>query len=442
VKFQNPKSKISTKKIVEAKNQQIQDSCDILSSLLLKYDKTVLLCKPTAVIEFIEVLLTKKSVLEESTLRILIAALSIIISTLADVKVEVKKKARDLVPLLQRLVQADYLSVHVKEMISDCAVALATSLPKETGDVVGKLEALKLAKKANLAKNDKNQKTVKIDETGDEPAKNPAKTSKYNSKPSHDILPITECIKIFETDESEIIAIRAGAIRSITVHLKAKRLTKSQLKIVEPHLESALTHGDSFLYLSAIQALACFPGYSTDVLISKLNDNSTDLIMKLKISEVLVRVVEKSSNHTVQVLNKLLNLFTSLDKKSIDTCPDVVASGLVCLGKLCKELKYQIHSNKFEIFDIFVKCSIGKTPDVVRHAGMAAIVEILKNLGTDFMEILGAELATKILRFLRLMSEDEDEFVRLHAGNGLTAIDEAMMKEKNEKMEKKIVVLG
>jgi len=197
------------------------------------------------------------------------------------------------------------------------------------------------------------------------------------------------------------------------------------------------------LYLSAIQALACFPGYSTDVLISKLNDDSTDLIMKLKISEVLVRVVEKSSNHTIQVLNKLLNLFASLDKKSIDTCPDVVASGLVCLGKLCKELKYQIHSNKFEIFDIFVKCSIGKNaPDVVRHAGMAAIVEILKNLGTDFMEILGAELATKLLRFLRLMAEDDDEFVRMHAGNGLAAIDEAMMKEKNERMEKKIVVLG
>jgi hypothetical protein len=144
-----PESEIENldQKIVEAKNQEIQDSCDILSSLLLKYDKTVLLCKPTAVIEFIEVLLTKKSVLEESTLRILIAALSIIISTLADVEVEVKKKARDLVPLLQRLVQADYLSVHVKEMISDCAVALATSLPKETGEVTAKLEALKLAKK-------------------------------------------------------------------------------------------------------------------------------------------------------------------------------------------------------------------------------------------------------------------------------------------------------
>jgi len=450
-----PESEIENldQKIVEAKNQEIQDSCDILSSLLLKYDKTVLLCKPTAVIEFIEVLLTKKSVLEESTLRILIAALSIIISTLADVEVEVKKKARDLVPLLQRLVQADYLSVHVKEMISDCAVALATSLPKETGDVTAKLEALKLAKKSGKIeksvkneKSDKNLKMPKIDETGEKPTKNqsktPPKTSKYNSKPSHDILPISECVKILETDESEIIAIRAGAIRSLTIHLKAKRLTKNQFKIVEPHLESALTHGDSFLYLSAIQALACFPGYSTDVLISKLNDNSTDLIMKLKISEVLVRVVEKSSNHTVQVLNKLLNLFNTLDKKSIDTCPDVVASGLVCLGKLCKELKYQIHSNKFEIFDIFVKCSIGKTPDVVRHAGMAAIVEILKNLGTDFMEILGAELATKILRFLRLMSEDGDEFVRLHAGNGLTAIDEAMMKAKNERMEKKIVVLG
>merc|ERR1711972_577498 len=67
-------------------DEKLQSSCEILQSLLLKYDKTVLLCKPTAVIDFIEVLLVKKATcVDEGTLRILIAALSIIISSLSDV---------------------------------------------------------------------------------------------------------------------------------------------------------------------------------------------------------------------------------------------------------------------------------------------------------------------------------------------------------------------
>ena len=418
---------------IDGKNLKIQQCCEILQSLLLKYDKTVLLCKPTAVIDFIEVLLVKKATcVDEGTLRILIAALSIIISSLSDVEVEVKEKARSLVPLLQKLVQADYLSVHVKEMISDCAVALATSLPKEEEKVQKHLKKMKI----------KNDSKNELGSTLESSSKH--KSEPKNSQTKHsEILPIAECLKILDTDESEIVAIRAGAIRSITAHLKAKRLNKNQLKRVMPHLELALEHGDSFLYLSAIQALASFPGYSTDVLIAKLNDKSTDLVMKLKISEVLVRVVEKRSAHTVQVLNKLLNLFNGLDRKTIDTCPDVVASGLVCLGKLCKELKYQIQSNKFEVFDIFVKCSLGnKAPDVVRHAAMAAIVEVVRNLETDLLKILEAELATKILKFFRLMIDDSDEIMRMHAENGLAAIDDAMMKQKNEKMEKKIVVLG
>ena len=54
-----------------------------------------------------------------------------------------------------------------------------------------------------------------------------------------------------------------------------------------------------------------------------------------------------------------------------------------------------------------MKSSVGKTPDVVRHAGIAAIVEIIQNLDVEFMEVLGAELATKLLRYLRLMTNDE-----------------------------------
>ena len=82
-------------------------------------------------------------------------------------------------------------------------------------------------------------------------------------------------------------------------------------------------------------------------------------------------------------------------------------------------------------------------------SAISALVDIIKNFKNDnqlnsaekFLTFLSPELATKILKFLKLMTHDEDEIIALNASNGVDYIDEIMRNVGSVRMEKKITVL-
>lgn len=220
--------------------------------------------------------------------------------------------------------------LHVKELLSDCAVMLAT------------------------------QPTVKSPNQTSE--NNPPKYQKWTPASSEkisnsSILPVSECFKILE--ESKEIPLQAGAIRSLTEHLKKRRLTKGQLKRATAAFELSLKSDDSFLFLSGIQGLAYVPNYDPELLISKLGEigKSNDPILQMKIAEVLVRVVEKKSVHSEKIMNQLLNIINVISMKDVEKCPDVMASSLVCIAKLFSSLGKANLKNNYEVFKIFFNCS-------------------------------------------------------------------------------------
>ena len=88
-----------------------EQNCLLVAKLLERYDREVLLSRPISVVEFVEILLSKDE-LEEESLRTMTAALSLMVSSLSDFPKEVKERARDLVPKLQELIQSGQFSVH------------------------------------------------------------------------------------------------------------------------------------------------------------------------------------------------------------------------------------------------------------------------------------------------------------------------------------------
>ena len=179
---------------------------------------------------------------------------------------------------------------------------------------------------------------------------------------------------------------KAGAIRSLTHHIKLKNLSENELKQAEKHFEVNLVTEDSFLYLSAIQGLAVIPHYDVEILIKKLKlgsgtssktieKNSTisnsDKILKLKIAEVLIRIVEKRACFKPEILNLILNTISTSTEQEFTTCPDVISSGLICLGKIYSKIGgHAAGVNKFEVFDLYIRIiSSFSLPVLIKHSG-------------------------------------------------------------------------
>ena len=146
--------------------------------------------------------------------------------------------------------------------------------------------------------------------------------------------------------------------------------------------------------------------------------------MKLKIVEVIIRIVDKRAVFTPSILNMLLNIINATPETEFKTCPDVIASSIICLAKIFIKLGPSAGTeiNKQEVFNMLINITAGEhLPVIIRHAGINSLSEILEDfsgneeVGTlkNFLEYLTPELALKLLKFLKLMTHSEDEIVAI-----------------------------
>ena len=387
---------------------------------------------------------------EETTLRLILAVLSILASSLAELTKNQKVKMRNLVPILQNLLaNSKNFSVHLKELLSDTCVALATfsgsSGLASLEDQLSKLEIIPEIEQDHPAKR-------KEEELPGNRVENQKQKGENNVK---GIFSIDEAFELLESEsmvattkktkkkqnsnnKAMSIAMQAGAIRSLTRHIKEKSLSTNQLLKAEKYFSKCLSSDDSFLYLSAIQGLAHIPNFDIEILAEKLkfspktqnksqnqNQNAKDsYIMKLKIVEVIIRIVDKRAVFTPSILNMLLNIINATPETEFKTCPDVIASSVICLAKIFIKLGPSAGTeiNKQEVFNMLINITAGEhLPVIIRHAGINGLSEILEDfsgneeVGTlkNFLEYLTPELALKLLKFLKLMTHSEDEIVAI-----------------------------
>lgn len=416
----------------------------ILTSLVENFDEKILIKKPKNLLKFvvkmIESLVTESSEAaaeDETKIRLILAVLSLFISSLSDFDKEIKQQVRNLTPVLQKL-QNQNLSIHVKEMLSDLLICLATF---SLDDMSLKDKILTSLKEDNKPKRKTTPDRLRDGSPANRPEeilpgdrKDPESENlkKFNQTeietlPKSGIFKISDCFELLKQHENDYksdlaIAMKAGAIRSLTYHLKNKTLPKSKLALTEKYFESNLEKSfDNFLYLSCIQGLSCLPGYDLEKLIKRLNvkldltgstssssktrgsKNKTsrqnyknlktptkptqltesDKILKLKLSEVLIRILDKKSIlPDGKLLNCILNTISNVEEHEFSSCPDVISSGVLIVCNIFIKIdKTVAFNNKFEVFNLLIRLVTSTSevvPRIIKHSALEGLNSIFK----------------------------------------------------------------
>ncbi|XP_053401434.1 LOW QUALITY PROTEIN: transport and Golgi organization protein 6 homolog [Mercenaria mercenaria] len=232
--------------------------------------------------------------------------------------------------------------------------------------------------------------------------------------------------------------------------VEVKKRHAAVLKIFEENLD----HGDSYIYLSAVNGLAAMCDMYPDLVVPMVckqfadfnkserpNDNkkrSPELRMKL--GEVMV----KASRCLGDTIPKYRDLLLSSIMTGVrDEEAFIRASSLSNLGEMCKMLKFSLGNIIHEVFEC-CSSTLKHDKDVeVRKAAAQALTLLLQGTGQQVFKILDTVLKDLYRLLKHVMQVEKEEGVKLHVHLALNELDD-LMKEHlfpKQKLEKKIKVL-
>ncbi|KAK2841758.1 hypothetical protein Q5P01_011958 [Channa striata] len=246
---------------------------------------------------------------------------------------------------------------------------------------------------------------------------------------------------------------RAFALRVLTQMVKNgnPEAVKDQDKVFTVFLEN-LEHEDPFIYLSAIQGLAVLAEfYPEKILVRLLKDfqhgpslptsnKEQSLETRLKVGEVLMRASRAMGELAPHLGHPLVGIFL---RGTRDPDQSVRTSSLSNLGELCQKLDYALGPLATELSSCLTAVIKTEKEAEVRRAAVHVIALLLRGLSEKTTQVL-SDVLLDLYRALKwVVRSDPDEVAVLHAQLALEELDDIMKSFifPEQKLEKKIVVL-
>ncbi|KAL5282123.1 TANGO6 family protein [Megaselia abdita] len=181
---------------------------------------------------------------------------------------------------------------------------------------------------------------------------------------------------------------------------------------------NALRNEESFVYLKAVKVIVSLLAMDSTLiytLCEEFLDKNETLNYRLKIGEVLVKVLESSNINSHEFKKNLINCFLSGCK---DNQEEIVCSSYANLGTICKFYSFDVHNFFYEIIRI-IEITIGSQKMLLaKRASIFFLKELLFGVQDNLIEF-GDNLPS-IYRLLDNISKTtNDPVMRTHANNGL-----------------------
>ncbi|XP_033074694.1 transport and Golgi organization protein 6 homolog isoform X2 [Trachypithecus francoisi] len=243
------------------------------------------------------------------------------------------------------------------------------------------------------------------------------------------------------------IPTRAAALRTLSrwIEQREAKALEMQEKLLKIFLEN-MEHGDTFVYLSAIQGVALLSDVYPEKILPDLlaqYDSSKDKHTpetRMKVGEVLMRIVRALGDMVSKYREPLIHTFLRGVRD-----PDGAhrASSLANLGELCQRLDFLLGSVVHEVTACLIAVAKTDGEVQVRRAAIHVVVLLLRGLSQKATEVLSAVLKDLYHLLKHVVRLEPDDVAKLHAQLALEELDDIM---KNflfppQKLEKKIVVL-
>ncbi|XP_032627261.1 transport and Golgi organization protein 6 homolog isoform X2 [Chelonoidis abingdonii] len=247
------------------------------------------------------------------------------------------------------------------------------------------------------------------------------------------------------------IPVRAAALRGLSrlIEQRDPDGLKAQEKLLKVFLEN-MEHGDSFVYLSAIQGVALlsdvYPEQILPCLLAQYGCASPDTRgpqtaeTRMKVGEVLMRVTRALGDMSSQYRAPLIHAFL---RGARDLDSTLRASSLSNLGELCQRLHFQLGSVVQEVTSCLTAIVKTDSEAEVRRAAVHVVVVLLRGLSEKATEVL-RDVLRDLYRLLKsVVVSDRDEVTVLHAQLALEELDDIMRRFlfPPQTLEKKLVVL-
>ncbi|CDQ63083.1 unnamed protein product [Oncorhynchus mykiss] len=243
---------------------------------------------------------------------------------------------------------------------------------------------------------------------------------------------------------------RAVALRTLTRAIQNgdREALQNQEKVLMLFLEN-LEHEDTFVYLSAIQGLAVLADFFPERILLRLQEEyqnvpssqkERSLETRLKVGEVLMRASRAMGDLAPHHGRPLIGVFL---RGTRDEDRSVRASCLSNLGELCQRLNYALGPWAQELSTCLTALIKTEKEAEVRRAAVHVIALLLRGLSDKATEVL-SDVLLDLYRALKwVVRSDTDDVTVLHAQLALEDLDDVMRRFifPVQKLEKKIVVL-
>ncbi|XP_076469852.1 transport and Golgi organization protein 6 homolog [Babylonia areolata] len=226
--------------------------------------------------------------------------------------------------------------------------------------------------------------------------------------------------------------------------------TLSQNAVVQKVFEENLRHGDSYLYLAAINGLTALSNrFPESVLPSLANEfagfgrqaeSQLTAEHRVKVGEALMKATRNLGEMIPKYRELLLGaVLTGARDKDVT----VRASSVSNLAEVCSLLRFSLGPVLHEV--LHCCSSLVETDEtIVRQAAALTLAKLLEGLGSDCFTVLESVLP-RLYRLLKKVSVvEEDEAVRLHAHTALDHLDRVTrdFAFPRQALQKKIQVLS
>ncbi|XP_033626737.1 transport and Golgi organization protein 6 homolog [Asterias rubens] len=209
-----------------------------------------------------------------------------------------------------------------------------------------------------------------------------------------------------------------------------------------------LSHEDSYIYLSAIQALSCVADVFPERVIPHLCEEfvggkkkvKREVETRVKLGEALVRAIRSLGELVPRYANTLLG---TLLQGAQDTDAVIRASSLSNMADVCKLLRFSLGPNLHEVLNCLMTILKSDPQVEVRRSCVLVLTLLLRGLGKDALKVL-ENVMRDIYRGLKLaLSIEKDDVIRLHCQLALEEIDTVMrdFMFPKQTLTKKITVL-
>ncbi|KAK3921404.1 Transport and Golgi organization protein 6-like protein [Frankliniella fusca] len=233
----------------------------------------------------------------------------------------------------------------------------------------------------------------------------------------------TSCEEALHDACDPLLPVRGHALLQLARLLqKRDKETLDKKNAVLCLFKENLSNSDSYIYLAAINGMVAFAAFEPEeavhsltkeyISISKAGDSSRDAELRMKVGEILVKLVRELGPVASKYRNELLNAFL-VGAKDVDHL--MRASSLSNLGEVCQILGFRVGPILQELL-VCVQSTLHFDKALEpRRASIMVVTQLLRGLDASSFSVL-QEAALQLYRCLKkVYCEDEDDIVRLHA---------------------------